>query len=309
MKNSGLFLNMAKWCFFWGLFFWGVNIKRFDFGMSGFVSKVFKMLVFFPVLGGLSGLAHCCSSGFGRFRCFCVSCVCFSFLCCFCFCLFALFLVLWLDVVVLFFLLFFWCFFFLCLSLFLFSLVSLSPFSVSLSLSFFVSLLFFSCFLRFCFSFLFLVLAFPFCFVCFLILSCSLVSVVLLVILLCFESQYFICFCFASFVFLLFLFFVLFALFFFCIFWFWETNQKTSLKKMEIEKNSKNEKCRKKRTFWQEQLAQLCSQIVSFFLFCVSLNFAFLAENTIKIGVSPPPPKKKNKNNKFYKFKTGPSIS
>ena len=78
------------------------------------------------------------------------------------------------------------CVFFLSLPLFLFSLVSLSPFSVSLS--FFVSLLFFSCFLPCCFSFLFLVLAFPFCFVCFLLLSCSLVSVVLLVVLLCFES-------------------------------------------------------------------------------------------------------------------------
>ena len=43
------------------------------------------MLVF-PSLLGFSGVAHCCSSGFGRFRCFCVSCVCFSFLCCFCFC-------------------------------------------------------------------------------------------------------------------------------------------------------------------------------------------------------------------------------
>ena len=43
-----------------------------------------------------------------------------------------------------------------------------------------------------------------------------------------------------------------------------------------------------------------------FFLFCVSLNFALFAENTIKIGVSTPP---KTKNNKFYKLKTGPSIS
>ena len=54
----------------------------------------------------------------------------------------------------------------------------------------------------------------------------------------------------------------------------------------------------KKRTFWQEQLAQVCSQIVSFFLFCVSLNFAFFAENTIKIGVSAPPPKKKKTQKK-----------
>ena len=46
-----------------------------------------------------------------------------------------------------------------------------------------------------------------------------------------------------------------------------------------------------KRTLTQEQLAQLCAQIVCFFFFCVSLFFAFFAENTIKIGVSA---KKKN---------------
>ena len=61
------------------------NIKRFVFGVSGIVSKVLKVLVF-PSFLGFSGVGHCCSSGFGRFRCFCVSCICFSFLCCFCFC-------------------------------------------------------------------------------------------------------------------------------------------------------------------------------------------------------------------------------
>ena len=71
--------------------------------MSGSVSKVLKMLVFFPVFWVFSGVAHCCSSGFGRFRCFCVSCVCFLFCLAFVSVLFALFLVLWLDVVVLFF--------------------------------------------------------------------------------------------------------------------------------------------------------------------------------------------------------------
>ena len=66
----------------------------------------------------------------------------------------------------------------------------------------------------------------------------------------------------------------------------------------------------KKRTLEQEQLAQLCSQIVCFFFFCVSLNFVFFAENTIKIGVSAKQKKKqKKKNNKCYKLKTGPSIS
>ena len=44
----------------------------------------------------------------------------------------------------------------------------------------------------------------------------------------------------------------------------------------------------------------------------VFLYFVHFAENTITIGVSAPPPKKKQKitkNNKFYKLKTGPSIS
>ena len=55
-------------------------------------------------------------------------------------------------------------------------------------------------------------------------------------------------------------------------------------------------------------LAQLCSQIVSFLCFFI---FACFAENTIKIGVSGPPKTKENKknNNIFYKLKTGPSIS
>ena len=61
-----------------------------------------------------------------------------------------------------------------------------------------------------------------------------------------------------------------------------------------------------KRALTQEQLAQLCAQIVCFFFFCVSLIFAFFAENTIKIGVSA---KKNKKNNKVYKLKIGPSIS
>ena len=66
----------------------------------------------------------------------------------------------------------------------------------------------------------------------------------------------------------------------------------------------------KKKTFWQKQLAQKCSQIVSFFLFCVSLNFAFFAENTIKIGVSAKKKKEKNTKKKKTKnlvLKTGPS--
>ena len=44
----------------------------------------------------------------------------------------------------------------------------------------------------------------------------------------------------------------------------------------------------KKRTFWQEQLAQVCSQIVSFLFFVFLSIFHLFAENTIKIGVSAP---------------------
>ena len=61
----------------------------------------------------------------------------------------------------------------------------------------------------------------------------------------------------------------------------------------------------------------MCSQIVSFFLFCVSFNFACFAENTIKIGVSANKKKKQNtKKNKKpsvenwskLALKTGPSM-
>ena len=51
MKNSGLFLNMAKWCFL-GLFFEALIELWFLFGVSGIVSKVFKNACF-PQLFGL----------------------------------------------------------------------------------------------------------------------------------------------------------------------------------------------------------------------------------------------------------------
>ena len=59
---------------------------------------------------------------------------------------------------------------------------------------------------------------------------------------------------------------------------------------------------------------------MSFFLFCVSLNFACFAENTIQIGVSAKKQKKKKKNTKKktkkpsvknwskLALKTGPSM-
>ena len=84
---------------------------------------------------------------------------------------------------------------------------------------------------------------------------------------------------------------------------------------MEIRKTTKIKNAeKKKRTVWQEQLAQVCSQIVSVFAFCVSFNFAFFAENTIKIGVSAKKKEKKKKQNSKVKnwsklkLKTGPSM-
>ena len=50
----------------------------------------------------------------------------------------------------------------------------------------------------------------------------------------------------------------------------------------------------KKRTLTQEQLAQLCAQIVCFSFLCF-FNFCIFAENTIKIGVSAPKKRKKKK--------------
>ena len=80
MKNSGLFLNMAKWCFL-GLFFEVLILKRFVFGVSGMVSKVLKMFFFcfFSQFWGVFlGWLIVVHFGFGRFWCFCVSCVCLS---------------------------------------------------------------------------------------------------------------------------------------------------------------------------------------------------------------------------------------
>ena len=65
-----------------------------------------------------------------------------------------------------------------------------------------------------------------------------------------------------------------------------------------------------KKDTWTRAVSTIVFTNSVFFLFCVSLNFAFFAENTIKIGVSAKKKKKKKqKINKFYKLKTGPSIS
>ena len=108
--------------FFWGLFFGGFNIKRFVFGVSGIVSKVLKMLVFFSqffgfFLGWLI-VVHLGLEGLGVFV-FLV--LVFLFCLAFVSVLFALFLVLWLDVVFCLFVCFFLFFFvFVCFCLFLF---------------------------------------------------------------------------------------------------------------------------------------------------------------------------------------------
>ena len=156
----------------------------------------------------------------------------------------------------------------LCFSLALFGPPHIFPFS------FFVSLLLFSFFLPSCFSSLFLVLSFSFCLVCFLVQD------VMLFIFFCLSSSFvlnhhvwFICALYLVFFFLLFLVFVAFI---FCNFLNFGYLSKNISEKLGNCKKPKNEKCTKKRTFWKEQLEQVCSQIVSFFLFCVSSNFAFL---------------------------------
>ena len=54
MKNSGLFLNMAKWCFL-GLLSEVLMLLWFVFGVFGIVPEVLNMFVVFPVLGFLWG--------------------------------------------------------------------------------------------------------------------------------------------------------------------------------------------------------------------------------------------------------------
>ena len=131
----------------------------------------------------------------------------------------------------------------------------------SLSLS--LSLLYFYFSLPSCFSFLFLVLVFSFCFVCFLVQNVILLF--FLCLLSCFLNHHvwFLLFCILFSCCCCFLFSSLWC-FVFLIFGYLS---KTSLNDLEIAKKNKNEKCRKKGTLGQEQLAQVCSQIVSFFFF------------------------------------------
>ena len=77
---------------------------------------------------------------------------------------------------------------------------------------------------------------------------------------------------------------------------------------MEIEKTAKMKNAEKTDILTRAISTTVFTNSV-FFLFCVSFNFASLAEDTIKIGVSAQNQNKTTKNNKFYKLKTGPGIS
>ena len=151
----------------------------------------------------------------------------------------------------------------LCFSLALFGPPSFFTFS------FFVSLVLFSFFLpSFLFlmsvsgsCFLFLIL-FAFCFkmlffVLFLFCACFVLNHNIYICLL-FCILFSCCCCFVFFL----------LLWYFVIFWFLELPiKKHPSKNWKFQKPEKMKNAEKKRTFWQEQLAQLCSQIVSFFFF------------------------------------------
>ena len=64
----------------------------------------------------------------------------------------------------------------------------------------------------------------------------------------------------------------------------------------------------KKRTLEQEQLAQLCAQIVCFSFLCF-FNFCIFCWKHYKNRGFSQKKNTKKKYNKFYKLKTGPSIS
>ena len=69
----------------------------------------------------------------------------------------------------------------------------------------------------------------------------------------------------------------------FVFFKFLATYPKHLSKQWILQKKTKNDKCRNKRTFWQEQLAQVCSQIVSF-LFFVFLWILLDLQKTLENG-------------------------
>ena len=118
-----------------------------------------------------------------------------------------------------------------------------------------------SCSFNLCFSFQFLVLAF---YVCFLFQD-----VLFFFLLSCFVLSQNIRFVFALHLVFLLLLLLLFVCLFCCfgillLFLNFGYLSKISLEKLEIPKTPKWKMQKKKRTFWQQQLAQVCSQIVSF---------------------------------------------
>ena len=131
----------------------------------------------------------------------------------------------------------------------------------------------------------------------------------------CFKR--FLCFCYSACC--LVLFWTLHLLFLFCFlivycfgisyFWLLATNQKHPSKignsenpKPPKRKIPKKKKKKKKTDILTRAIST--GQIVCVFLFCVSLNFVFLAENNIKVVVPA-----KTRNSKLYVLNTGPSIN
>ena len=117
MKNSGLFLNMAKWCFL-GVCFFEVLILKGLFLVCLVLFQKCSKCLFFPVFWFFLGwliVVHLGLEGLGVFVFLVFVFFCLAFVSV----LFALFLVLWLDVVV-FFVCFFVCFFVVFLFLFVF---------------------------------------------------------------------------------------------------------------------------------------------------------------------------------------------
>ena len=174
-------------------------------------------------------------------------------------------------------------------------------------------------FLPSCFSCQFMGFVFCFSFVCFFFQDVLLYLFFfffffLLLVLFCWESQNYIflgfAYCFLVVVFC-------FLLWYFVIFYFW-LPIKNIFQNYGNSKNPQNEECwKKKRTFWREQLALLCSQIVSFFFFfrlCFFKFCMFCWKHYKSRGFSPPPPKKKTKQNSKVKtwsklkLKIGPSM-
>ena len=176
--------------------------------------------------------------------------------------------------------------------------------SLSLSCSFLSSFLSVSHFCIWFLLFLFVLFVFFFQVVLLFLFSACCLS--------CFALNHNLRFVFAlHLVFSLLLFFV-FVAFVFCYLLIFGSLSKTSLKNMEIPKTAKIKNAEEKRTSWQEQLAQVCSQIVSFFLF-VFLSILHFCWNHYKNGGFSQKQKKqskilKKKNWSKLKLKIGPSM-